>query len=149
MDFSKEDKKIESSDHFQLLVDYKIKKEKGTANTSQLLIELASSVSKSELRDFLLSNKYFESFINVSIINPFMRKMRYRFGEGKELIIEEKKIKSIVSSEVFRNDDVGLVPVKITLFHLENSSAVLFQFNHIFIDNNGVKNLLRSFKGEE
>lgn len=149
MDFRKEDRKIESSDHFQLLVDYKIKKEKGTANTSQMLFELASSISKSELNDYLLSNKYFESFINVSLRNPFMRKMRYRFGEGKELIIEEKNIESILASEVFRNDDVGLVPVKITLFQLEKSSAVLFQFNHIYIDNNGVKNLIRSFKGEE
>lgn len=149
MDFSKEDRKIESSDHFQLLVDYKIKKEKGTANTSQMLFELASSISKSELNDYLLSNKYFESFINVSLRNPFMRKMRYRFGEGKELIIEEKNIKSIVASEVFRNDDVGLIPVKVTLFQLEKSSAVLFQFNHIYIDNNGAKNLIRTFNGGE
>lgn len=149
MDFSKEDRKIESSDHFQLLVDYKIKKEKGTANTSQMLFDLESSISKSELNDYLLSNKHFESFINVSLSNPFMRKMRYHFGEGKELIIEEKNIDSIVASEVFRNDDVGLVPVKITLFQLEKSSAVLFQFNHVYIDNNGAKNLIRSFNGEE
>lgn len=149
MDFNKEDRKIESSDHFQLLVDYKIKKEKGTANTSQMLFDLETSISKSELKEYLLSNKYFESFINVSLINPFMHKMRYRFGEGKELIIEEEKVDSIVASEVFRNDDVGLIPVKITLFQLESSSAVMFQFNHIYIDNNGAKNLIKSFNGGE
>ena len=149
MEFNKEDRKIESSDHFQLLVDYKIKKEKGTANTSQMLFDLESSISKSDLKDYLLSNKYFESFINVSIRNPFMRKMRYRFGEGKTLVIEEKKINNIDPSEVFKDDDIGFMPVKITLFQLENSSAILFQFNHIYIDNNGVKNLIRSFNGEE
>jgi len=148
MEQKKADKTIESSDHFQLLVDYKIKKEKGTANTSQLLIELESTISSTELKTVLLTNKYFQSLINISLKHPFLGKMKYRFEEGNDIIINEVKAKSIIYSEVFQDDNVGAVPVKITLIQLENVSAILFQFNHIYIDNNGVKNLLRSFNGE-
>lgn len=143
------DKAIEGSDHFQLLVDYKIKKENGTANTSQLLIELAAKISTDELKSFLLSNKYFEALINVSLNHSFGSKMKYSFGEGNDIHIYEVKSENIVYSDVFQKDDIGSVPVKVTLIQLEKSSSVLFQFNHIFIDNNGVKNLLRSFSGEQ
>lgn len=143
------DKKIESSDHFQLLFDYKIKKEKGTANTSQLLIELESTISKIELNKFLLANKYFNSLLNVSILRPFLGKVKYHFNEQEDIEIFEVQTESVVYSEIFQNDDIGSNPVKVTLVQLEESSAVLFQFNHIFIDNNGVKNLLLSFYGQE
>ncbi|MDX2359349.1 MAG: hypothetical protein QNK23_00990 [Crocinitomicaceae bacterium] len=141
--------KLNSSDHFQLLFDYKIKKEKGTANTSQLLIELKGKIAREELRDYLLSNTYFKSLINTQLIRPFIGKEKYRIGEGKEIEIEEIETEVLNPSSLYQNDDVGLNPVKITLVQLPTLSAILFQFNHIFIDNNGVKNLLRSFHGEE
>jgi hypothetical protein len=37
----------------------------------------------------------------------------------------------------------------VILVQLPETSGILFQFNHTFIDNNGVKNLLRSFNGEK
>ena len=141
--------KLNSCDHFQLLFDYKIKKEKGTANTSQLLLELADPISLEELQQYLLSNPYFKSLINTTLIRPFWGKERFRFEQGKELEINELKMQSIVPSRVYQNDNVGSDPVKVSLIQLADSSAVLFQFNHIFIDNNGVKNLLRSFHGAQ
>jgi len=36
---------LNNSDHLQLLFDQKIKREKGTANTSQLFIKLSSFIS--------------------------------------------------------------------------------------------------------
>jgi hypothetical protein len=131
--------KLNSCDHFQLLFDYKIKKEKGTANTSQLLIELSSSISRIELQQYLLSNSYFRSLINTTLVRPFWGKERFRFEQGNELEINELKMQSIVPSQVYQNDNVGSEPVKVSLIQLVDSSAVLFQFNHIFIDNNGVK----------
>lgn len=141
------DKAIESSDHFQLLIDYKIKKERGTANTSQLLIELDASITTKELTDYLQSNSYFDSLVNVSLFNPLFGKMRYRFNQGKKVVVNEVVKDSIVYADIFQNDDIGVVPVKITLIQLKNSSSILFQFNHIFIDHNGAMNLLSSFNG--
>ena len=141
--------KLNSCDHFQLLFDYKIKKEKGTANTSQLLIELSSSISRTELQQYLLSNHYFRSLINTTLVRPFWGKERFRFEQGKGLDINELNMQRIEPSIVFQNDNVGSDPVRVSLIQLTDSSAVLFQFNHIFIDNNGVKNLLRSFHGEQ
>ena len=129
------------------MFDYKIKSEKGTANTSQLLIELTSAISVDELREYLLSNPYFKSLINTTLIRPFWGKERFRFEQGKELEIIELKMQRIIPSIVYQNDDVGWDPVRVSLIQLTDSSAVLFQFNHIFIDNSGVKNLLRSFHG--
>jgi len=140
---------LNSSDHFQLLFDYKIKKEKGTANTSQLLIELASKISSEELRDYLLANPHFKALISTSLIRPFFGKERYRFDVERELDYSEVQMDFVDLSKVFQNDDVGSVPVKIALIQLPKSSSILFQFNHVFIDNSGVKNLLRSFNGEE
>ena len=140
---------LNSSDHFQLLFDYKIKKEKGTANTSQLLIELASQISSEELSHYLLANPHFKALTSTRVIRPFFGKERYRFDVEEELDYSEVKVDFLDLSEVFQNDDVGTGPVKITLFQLPKSSSILFQFNHVYIDNNGVKNLLRSFNGEQ
>ena len=147
---------LNSCDHFQLLFDYKIKKENGTANTSQLLIELSSEISSDELSQYLLSNAHFRNLINTTVIKPLFGKARYRIeylpensGSGKELSITELKMVRIDPSIVYQDDNIGLNPVKVTLIQLTSSSSILFQFNHTFIDNNGVKNLLRSFHGEQ
>ncbi len=140
---------LSSSDHLQLLFDYKIKREGGSANTSQLLIELASLISADELKQHLLSNTYVKQLVNTSLVRPFFGKERYRFEENNELLFTEVIADKIVYSTVFGNDFFGSSPVKITLIQLPKSSAVLFQVNHIFIDNNGVKNILRSFNGEK
>jgi len=140
---------LSSSDHLQLLFDYKIKKEGGSANTSQLLLELASPISAGELKEHLLSNEYFKQLVNTSLVRPFFGKERYIFDQNNEFLFEEIKRDEIVFSDVFQKDNIGPNPVKITLIQLPNSSAVLIQVNHIFIDNNGVKNILRSFEGEK
>lgn len=140
---------LKSGDHFQLLFDYKIKKEKGTANTSQLLIELTSSISSEELHDYLLSNPHFKTFINTRYTRPWFGKERYKIGEGRAFDFTEVRMDHVDRSQIFQDDDVGLIPVKVTLIQLAESSSILFQFNHVYIDNNGVKNLLRSFNGAE
>ncbi len=140
---------LSNSDHLQMLFDYKIKKEGGSANTSQLLIELDSSISADELKEHLLSNEYIEQFVKTSLVRPFFGKEKYRFNSPQNLIVEEYFIDNLDYSELFHNDFIGSNPVKFTLIQLPDSSAILFQFNHIFIDNNGVKNILKSFAGEK
>ena len=140
--------KLNDSDHFQLLFDYKIKKEKGTANTSQMLIELTSTISKEELHLYLLANPHFVELINTSLIRPFFGKSRIRIGEGKNFEFEEYSVERIDPHEVYQNDDIGSEPLKVILYQVGEASSILLQFNHVYIDNNGVKNLLRSFNGE-
>lgn len=140
---------LSSSDHLQLLFDYKIKKEKGTANTSQLLIELASPISAKELTDYLLSNDYFNQLVNTTLKRPLFRKERYCFENDNKLHFTEITTEKLIYSELFQNDYIGWIPVKITLIQHQHLSAILFQLNHVFIDNNGVKNLIRSFNGEK
>jgi hypothetical protein len=61
---------LNSSDHLQLLFDQKIKRELGTANTSQLFIRLSSRISADELREYLLSNEYFNQLVNTRVKRP-------------------------------------------------------------------------------
>lgn len=140
---------LSNSDHLQLLFDYKIKKEGGTANTSQLLIELASPIGSGELKNYLLSNKYFKQLVNTTLVRQLFHKERYRFLENEELFFSEVTYDNLDYSVVFQNDDIGAKPLKVTLIQLPSHSLVLIQVNHVFIDNNGVKNLLRSFGGQE
>ncbi len=140
---------LSHSDHLQLLFDYKIKRDGGTANTSQLLIELSSSISADELKSYLLSNAYFKQLVNTTVVRPFFKKERYHFGENEELLFSEITAENIVYSTVFKDDDLGAKPLKVTLLHLKDSCALLIQVNHVYIDNNGVKNLLRSFHNEK
>ena len=141
--------KIKSSDHFQLLFDYKIKKEGGTSNTSQLLVELDGKIDKGFLHDYLMSNQYFKQLVETSIVRPWIGKERYSFSNDNTLNIKELERSSLDMNEVFQNDDIGNDSVKVTLIHVNDKSSILFQFNHVFIDNGGVKNLLKSFDGEE
>lgn len=141
--------KLSHSDQLQLLFDYKIRKEGGTANTSQLLIELDDFIEAGELKSYLLSNKYFKQLVNTSLVLKSFRKERYRFVENGELFFSEVNYDGLDYSVVFQDDNLGAKPLKITLIHLPNKSLVLIQVNHVFIDNNGVKNLLRSFGGQE
>lgn len=140
---------LSNSDHLQLLFDYKIKKEGGTANASQLLIELSSPIESGELKNYLLSNKYFKQLVNTTLVRPLFRKEQYRFLENEELFFSEVTYDNLDYSIVFQNDNIGAKPLKITLIQLPSHSLVLIQVNHVFIDNNGVKNLLRSFGGQE
>ena len=140
---------LSNSDHLQLLFDYKIKKEGGTANTSQLLIELASPIGSGELKNYLLSNKYFKQLINTTLLRQLFHKDRYRFVENEELFFSEVTYDKLDYSIVFQNDNISAKPLKITLIQLPSHSLVLIQVNHVFIDYNGVKNLLRSFGGQE
>ncbi|GEM_PF-3996674 len=140
---------LNSCDHFQLLIDYKIKKEKGTANTSQMLLELDGELSSDQLRDYLLQNKHFNALINTRLVRPFFGKEYYAQASNQPFQIHEIQYDQLNYPELFVNDDIGNVPVKVTLIQVEGKSSVMLQFNHIFIDNNGVKNLLRSFNGGE
>lgn len=140
---------LNNSDHLQLLFDQKIKREKGTANTSQLFIKLSSFISANELRDFLIQNEYFLQLVNTRVKRPFLKKEFYHLGSDMEFDFSEVKVELFSPSALFQNDDIGITPVKVTLVQLPETSGILFQFNHIYIDNNGVKNLLRSFNGEK
>lgn len=140
---------LSHSDHLQLLFDYKIKQDGGTANTSQLLIELASPISAEELKTYLLSNTNFKQLVDTTVVRPLFKKERYHFGEDEDFLFSEVNSEKIVYSEVFQNDDLGNKPLKVTLIHLPTSCSLLLQVNHVFIDNNGVKNLLRSFHNEK
>lgn len=140
---------LNSSDHFQLLFDYKLKHEKGTANTSQMLIHLDSAVQVDELHDYLMANEHFVKLINAKLKRPLIGTEYYYFGTNAEIKILEVHTDEIVYNEVFQHDDIGTVPLKLTLIQLPDSSAILLQINHVFIDNNGMKNLLCSFNGEE
>lgn len=140
---------ISHSDHLQLLFDYKIKREGGTANTSQLIIELDSPISSDDLKNHLLSNPLFNQLVRTKLIRNRFRKDQFRFNVDQALEFEEKKADSIHFAQTFHPDDIGWKPLKITLIQLPSKSAILLQVNHVFIDNNGVKNLLRSFKGEQ
>ena len=140
---------LNSCDHFQLLIDYKIRKEKGTGNTSQLLIELDGKVSLDELRRYLESNVHFVSLANSKLSRPIFGTETYILNKKGGVEVNELILEKLDFAEVFGNDDVAPNAVKTTLLQLGDKSKILFQFNHIFIDNNGVKNLLRSFNGEQ